>query len=111
MTVFTETTLYLYCKKAKVTAGGYANRVPHRVNSFANNVPKAFEAYNIQGNNYFKLRDLAHVLNGTTKQFNVGYDNTTKAITIVTGQPYIPAESEIKRRKPSTLTRTPFSWA
>ena len=31
----------------------------------------AFEAYNIAGNNYFKLRDLAKVLSGTTKQFEV----------------------------------------
>ncbi|MGO4119405.1 hypothetical protein ACEQ6C_40435, partial [Rhizobium ruizarguesonis] len=32
----------------------------------------SFEAYNINGNNYFKLRDFAAAVNGTEKQFEVG---------------------------------------
>ncbi|MDR1665040.1 MAG: hypothetical protein LBR83_09000, partial [Clostridiales bacterium] len=56
---------------------------------------RSFEAYNIEGSNYFKLRDLAYVLNGTAKQFNVGYDGATQAITIATGQPYVPAGGEM----------------
>jgi hypothetical protein len=55
---------------------------------FVNGAAKSFEAYLIGGNNYFKLRDLAFVLNGTDKQFEVGYDNVTRAITITTGKPY-----------------------
>ena len=35
-----------------------------------------FDAYNIAGYNYFKLRDLALQLNGTPKQFAVGWDET-----------------------------------
>ena len=31
----------------------------------------AFDAYNINDNNYFKLRDLAYILSGTEKQFEV----------------------------------------
>jgi len=50
---------------------------------YLNDAVNAFEAYNIGGNNYFKLRDLAYVLNGTAKQFEVGYDNATKAITLI----------------------------
>ncbi|MEG0798795.1 MAG: WG repeat-containing protein, partial [Acidaminococcaceae bacterium] len=34
----------------------------------------AFDAYNINGNNYFKLRDLAFALSGSEKQFDVGWD-------------------------------------
>jgi len=34
-------------------------------------------AYNIGGNNYFKLRDV-----GKTFNFGIGYDNATKVITI-----------------------------
>ena len=30
--------------------------------------------YNIDGANYFKLRDLAYMLNGTASQFDVGFD-------------------------------------
>lgn len=44
-----------------------------------------------QGNdvNYVKLRELAQTLNGTTAQFDVGYDGT---ITLTTSTPYLPVE-------------------
>ena len=32
------------------------------------------EKYNVNDNNFFKLRDLAMLLNGTTSQFNVDFD-------------------------------------
>ena len=63
----------------------------------------AFDAYlltdaNGGGTNYFKLRDVAHVLNGTKAQFNVGWDG---AITVQTKAPYSsPNGSEMS---------TPFS--
>ncbi len=46
----------------------------------------AFDAYlltdaNGGGTNYFKLRDVAHVLNGTAAQFNVGWDGTIAVTT------------------------------
>ena len=44
--------------------------------------------YKIDGSNYFKIRDVAALLNGTEKQFAVGYDNTTKSATATTGQGY-----------------------
>jgi len=47
-----------------------------------------FEAYNIGGNNFFKLRDLAYAISGTEKQFDIGWDNDTRAITLVTGVAY-----------------------
>ena len=37
------------------------------------------------GTNYVKLRDVAHVLNGTGAQFSVGYDNASKSIAVTTG--------------------------
>ncbi len=46
------------------------------------------EKYNIGGSNYFKLRDLAYVLDGTGSQFDVGYDSARKMITVTTGQRY-----------------------
>ncbi len=55
----------------------------------------AFEAYNIDGSNYFKLRDLAQVLNGTAKQFQVGYDSTNKAITLTSGESYTAVGGEL----------------
>lgn len=47
-----------------------------------------FTAYNINGNNYFKLRDLAYVLSGTNKQFNVKWDSQSNKITLIKGQAY-----------------------
>ena len=53
----------------------------------------AFDAYALRdasGNdtNYLKLRDVAHVLNGTAAQFNVGWDQSAQAIAITTGTAY-----------------------
>lgn len=45
-------------------------------------------AYMIADNNYFKLRDIACLLNGTAKQFEVTWDNGARAIRLTTGQPY-----------------------
>ena len=55
----------------------------------------AFDAYNIDGDNYFKLRDLAFVLNDTGKRFEVGYDEATNAISLMSGGAYIPVGGEM----------------
>jgi len=48
----------------------------------------AFEAYNINGNNYFKLRDVAWALSGTSKQFGVDWDDEEKVINLISGAEY-----------------------
>lgn len=48
----------------------------------------SLKAYNITGNNYFKLRDLAAVLSGTEKQFDVTFDNGKNAINLISNKPY-----------------------
>jgi alpha-tubulin suppressor-like RCC1 family protein len=55
----------------------------------------AFEAYNIGGNNYFKLRDLAMALSGSKKQFEVTWDGEKNAINLLTGKPYTPVGGEL----------------
>lgn len=57
-----------------------------------------FDAYNISGANYFKLRDLAYVLNGTDKQFAIEYDNETKRISVLTGNSYTQLGGEMSSR-------------
>jgi lysophospholipase L1-like esterase len=54
-----------------------------------------FEAYNVNGNNYVRLRDVAMAINGTDKQVSISYDEATKAVAITTGEPYIPNGSEL----------------
>ncbi len=44
--------------------------------------------YKIGGSNYFKIRDVAALLDGTEKQFAVGYDGSKNAVTATTGQRY-----------------------
>lgn len=47
-----------------------------------------FEVYNISGNNYFKLRDIAYILNGTGSQFSVSYDASKSLISVLTEEGY-----------------------
>ena len=44
--------------------------------------------YKIGDSNYFKIRDVAALLNSTEKQFAVGYDGSKNAVTATTGQGY-----------------------
>ena len=54
-----------------------------------------FEAYNINDNNYFKLRDIANILNGTDKQFEVSWDGEAGAIYMTSGESYTPVGGEM----------------
>jgi hypothetical protein len=66
-----------------------------------------FDAYNIDGNNYFKLRDLAYALDGTAKQFDVAYNAATKAITLTSDKPYTPVGGEMAGKGAGDKTPTP----
>jgi exopolysaccharide biosynthesis protein len=57
------------------------------------------EAYNIDNNNYFKLRDIAMILDGSKKSFNVEWDNSKNAINIVENKKYIPVGSELSNQE------------
>ena len=52
-------------------------------------------AYNINDNNYFKLRDIAQVINGTTKQFDIGWDGQVNAISLTSNKTYNPVGGEL----------------
>ncbi len=55
------------------------------------------EAYNINGNNYYKLRDLAMALNNSGKQFEVAWDGGKNAINIYTLKPYSALGGELAK--------------
>lgn len=57
---------------------------------------KAFDVYNIADSNYFKLRDIAYVLNGTGSQFSVGFDAQSNSIALSKGQAYQAAGGEME---------------
>lgn len=51
--------------------------------------------YKINDSNYFKIRDIAALLNGTGKQFEVGFDTATGSVTATSGQPYTMTGTEL----------------
>ena len=58
----------------------------------------SFDAYNINGNNYFKLRDIAYILTGSQKQFEVTWDGSKNLISLISGSPYTANGSEMAAR-------------
>jgi len=75
--------------------------IPTASTVLVNGSPVAFDAYNINDNNYFKLRDLAYVLSGTGKQFEVSWDQDKQAINLITGKPYTAIGGEMSTGKKS----------
>jgi hypothetical protein len=53
------------------------------------------EVYNIDGSNYFKLRDIAYMLNGTGSQFSIAFDQATNTIQTKTGEAYTAQGTEM----------------
>jgi hypothetical protein len=58
----------------------------------------ALNAYNINGNNYFKLRDIAYVLNGTQKQFEVLWNAAENKIQLISKSSYTSVGEEMTPR-------------
>ncbi|MGP1570163.1 MAG: WG repeat-containing protein [Eubacteriales bacterium] len=56
-----------------------------------------FDAYNINGSNYFKLRDVAFIFKGTAKKFNVSWDAISKSVSLKTGKEYIKVGGEMAK--------------
>ena len=99
-----------------------ATAVPTTSPIYINNVLTEFEAYNINGNNYFKLRDVALVLRGTEKQFQVIWNPSFKtvidgksvrgAVDMTSNKGYTPVGGEMSRgngqNKHAVLTSSPL---
>jgi len=67
----------------------------------------AFDAYNINGNNYFKLRDLAYVLRDSEKPFEVKWNSANNSIVLTTGYSYTPDGSEMASKGAGNKTPIP----
>ena len=91
----------------KPTASGSVTAVPTASACLISGNPVSFGAYNINGNNYFKLRDLAYALKDSSCMFDIGYDSTSNTITITNWQPYIPAGGEMALTDGSNKTAVP----
>ena len=61
------------------------------------------QGYNIDGENYYKLRDIAYILTGTDSQFNVTWEAETGRILITTGQAYQTVGGEMTSSVSATI--------
>lgn len=57
--------------------------------------PVSLAAYEIGGNNYFKLRDLAQALSGTAAQFEVAWNGAAQRIDLTADTAYTPVGGEL----------------
>lgn len=62
---------------------------------YVNGKNVSFDAYKINDNNYLKLRDLAYVLSGSEKQFNVTWDEEANSILLERGKEYVTVGGEM----------------
>ena len=86
--------------------GGAANKTSLQVKSTTHKVkvngksvaPQGYYIVNgtEYGNNYFKLRDIAYLLNGTKSQFNVRWDAENERILLTSGTSYETVGGELK---------------
>ena len=55
----------------------------------------SFDTYKVNGETYFKLRDLAKALSGSSKQFGLSYDATSDSISLNSGKAYTSVGGEL----------------
>ncbi|MDF2926240.1 MAG: hypothetical protein K0R57_5154 [Paenibacillaceae bacterium] len=72
-----------------------ASAVPTASKVLVNGKEVSFEAYTINGNNFFKLRDLAQAVSGSEKQFQVGWDAENNAISLESDKAYTSVGGEL----------------
>lgn len=104
------TVILTVTEKQGVVLPDEVSAVPSSSKVLVNGFSVSFDAYNINGNNYFKLRDIAKVVSGTEKQFEVLWDNDKKAINLISAQPYTVVGGELstgaKMAQKATLNKS-----
>lgn len=88
------------CALALVPCASHADSVEASKNNsvvFIDGESEYFDAYLIHDNNYFKLRDIAYVLDGSGKQFDVQWNEQTNSIDLVPGKGYTAVGGEMEQ--------------
>ena len=65
------------------------------------------DMYNIDGANFFRLRDLALLLSGGDSRFSVTWDASANRVDIVTGEDYVPVGGELTHGEDASATARP----
>ena len=95
-------TLLLVCIAAPYASA--ANVVASPQNLSVDGIDADCAKYNIDGSNYFKLRDLAQLLSKTDSRFSVSFDEQSNAVTVVSGKEYTPVGGELERGRDQSKT-------
>ena len=105
---FILTISMLFITITTVSAASTANTANRAVKSsgklLLDSEAVSFDSYNINGNNYFKLRDLAYAISGTLAQFDVTWDGAKNAINLLSNKAYTPVGGEMEQSANTTST-------
>ncbi len=88
---------------AQAFAATAISAAPTSASFVLNGTKVVLEAYNINSNNYVKLRDIAKVLNGGSKQFEVTWDSAKQAVNILSNHAYTPVGGELALSTSSSM--------
>ena len=77
---------------------------------YVNGANSTCEKYNIDGYNYFKLRDLAALLSGTDYQFEVAVNGDARIVEITTGKAYTTVGGELTVGEDKSATCVESAW-
>jgi hypothetical protein len=93
---------------AKETASTNIIANPTKSNILVNDVSQQLEAYSFDNYNYFKLRDIAYILNRTGKQFDVAWNSSKNAVELISNKNYTAngSEMQLSDLKPAKAKRT-----
>lgn len=72
--------------------------------------PSDISAYNIDGSNYFMLRDLAQLLNGSAAQFSIAANDNDYSIHAQTGESYTSKGGEMSELNLRISSIKPSHW-
>jgi len=85
----------IYTPALAANGASYTPAIPVQYDFYIDGENTSSWAYEIDGDVYFKLRDLAMALNGTDKQFEVSWDGAKNAVLLTTGMAYTPVGGEL----------------
>lgn len=94
--------LLLFC--LALPCASAADVTPSPQNLSVDGIDADCDKYNIDGSNYFKLRDLAYLLSKSDSRFSVAFDAECNAVTVVPGGDYVPVGGELERGKDLSKT-------
>lgn len=84
-----------FWKQIGLLAPSTVTATPTKATVLVNGKAVAFEAYNIGGSNYFKLRDIAMAFSGSIKQFNVTWNAEKSSIVLSSQTAYTVVGNEL----------------